>query len=365
MGKNKKIGVSAENGLVKTPKLPKLSKIVDKVTANKYKRVAQFLVLAGSEKASEILAFLDPAQVEAISGEIVHIKTISVEEGEAVLEEFRSLLSRPFSYSGSSSGGIEEARRLLYAAFGPEKGEEFLKRAVPGAVLNPFDFLQDFSPRQIALFFKDESPAACAMVFSRLPSEIAASVLANIETARKTEIVKRIARLGEISPDVMARTAAALREKARHFGRADDGAGSIDGMGALAAILKSSDISFGGRIMEELAGSDPELGRGLKDRLYTLDGLVSASGRPIQEKLRSMSDRDIALLLKGRPVEFTDKIYDNLSSGRAARVREESGIMGPVPKIEIEAVQREFLGWFRLAREEGKIFLKEDEDIVL
>jgi flagellar motor switch protein FliG len=321
-----------------------------------------FLVLAGSDEAAKILSQLDPDQVEAVSREIAALRGITPEEGEAVLEEFRALLSSPFAYSGSSSGGVGAARRLLYAAFGPEKGESFLKKAVPEAAENPFDFLKDFSGGQLALLFKDESPAAEALVLSRLPSKLSAAALANTSAERKLEIVKRIARMGQSSPEVLERAAAALREKARHFERAD--APELDGMGALTAILKSSDISFGGRLLEELAETDPALGRNLKERLYTLEDIAGAADRPIQEKLKGMSNRDIALLLKGRSETFTAKILSNLSSGRGAEVREEIEILGPVPRIETEAAAREFLGWFRLNREEGRILMIDDKDVV-
>jgi flagellar motor switch protein FliG len=329
---------------------------------SKYQKVARFLVLAGSDEAAKILSRLDEEQVEAVSKEIAALRSITHEEGEAVLEEFRSFLSSPYGYSGSPTGGVETARRLLYAAFGPEKGEAFLKKAAPDAAGNPFDFLRDFSGQQLALLFKDESPAAEALVLSRLPSKLSAAALANTPAERKLEIVRRIARMGQSSPEVLERTAAALREKARHFERA--GTAELDGMGALTAILKSSDLSFGDRLLEELEEKDPALGRNLKERLYTLEDIAAAADRPIQEKLKDMSNRDIALLLKGRQESFTAKILANLSSGRAAEVLEEMDIMGAVPRIETEAAGREFLAWFRLNREEGRILMTDDEDVV-
>ena len=369
----KKTGREAVPGKKPLGKIPgKVHKIsqkpddkpVLKSGASKYRRAAQFMVLIGSDKASEILSRLDSKQVEAISKEIVSIKSISPEEAESVLEEFHSLLSSSFGYSGSSSGGIEEARRLLYAAFGPERGEALLVKAIPEAAENPFDFLSDFSGEQLSLLFRDESPAACAMVFSRLPSQLSAKVLANTNAERKLEIVKRIARQNEISPEVMERAAAALREKARHFGRSDPG-GEIDGKGVLAEILKHSDLAFGGRLLEELEENDPSLSREMKDRLYTLDDVANAADRPIQDKLRTMEDRDIVLLLRGRSEAFTQKILGNLSTVRAGRVREESEIMGPAPRIETEAAAREFLAWFRLNREEGRILMLSDEDVLV
>ena len=354
-------------GFLKTgpDKLPE-NEAPKQALASKYKRTAQFMVLIGSEEASKILSRLEPGQVEAISKEIVSIGSISSEEAESVLEEFRSLLSPSYGYSGSSAGGVEEARRILYAAFGPEKGEGLLLKAVPEAAENPFDFLTDFSGEQLALLFKDESPAACAMVFSRLPPKLCAAVLANTSPERKLEIVKRIAHLRETPPEVIERAAAALKEKARHFGRSEVTAGGeIDGMGVLAAILKHSDVAFGGRLLDELEEEDPSIGKGMKDRLYTLEDICGAADRPIQEKLRSMDDKEIALLLKGRSDAFTAKIVWNLSKTRMERVKEESEIMGPIPKIESEAVAREFLAWFRVNREEGRILMLSGEDVLL
>ena len=356
-------------GLIKTKKAEAKKTESNKddkkvLPSSKFKRAAQFMILIGSDEASRILSRLDPDQVDAISKEIVSIKNISPEEAEAVLEEFRSLLSPAFGYSGSSCGGVEEARRHLYAAFGPEKGENLLLKAVPEAAENPFDFLADFSVEQLTLLFKDESTAACAMVFSRMPSKLSAALLANTPKERKLEIVMRIAKLRETSPEVIDRAAAALREKARHFGRYDE-VREIDGKNVLAEILKHSDLAFGGRLLEELEENDPSLSKEMKDRLYTLDDICGAADRPIQEKLRDMEDRDIALLLKGSNESFREKILSNLSSARAKRILEEIEIMGPVPKIETEAAAREFLSWFRINREEGRILMLSGEDVLV
>jgi len=112
---------------------------------SKYRRVAKFLILIGSEQAAEILAELDPEQVNEISREIALTKTIKPEERDEIFKEFQLLFSKPYSFSGSSRGGIETARRILYAAKGPEKGEALLNKAVPESRENLFSFLEEFS----------------------------------------------------------------------------------------------------------------------------------------------------------------------------------------------------------------------------
>ncbi|MDR3343744.1 MAG: flagellar motor switch protein FliG [Treponema sp.] len=329
---------------------------------SKYRRVAQFLILIGGDEAAQILSHLAPEQVEVISKEIASIRGITAEEAESVLGEFRSLLAASYNYSGSSTGGVDTARRLLYAAFGSEKGEALLRKTVPGATNNVFGFLEDFSGEQLAMLLKDERPATVALVLSRLPPQLAAEVLSVTAADQKFEIVKRIARLGKTSPEVLERVADALREKARHVAHTETT--SIDGMSALTAILKSSDASFGDRILNKLVGQDPDLGRDLKERLHTLDDVVKADDRPIQEKLMAMSDRDIVLLLKGRSDAFTEKIMANISAQRRVLIREEADVLGPVRRRDVDVVAGEFLTWFRENREAGHILLVDDEDII-
>ena len=338
---------------------------------SKIRRVAKFLMLIGSDRAAEILSRLPSDQIEAISAEIASIKAIGAEEGYVILEEFGSLLSSPFKFSGASAGGLDTARRILYAAFGPEKGEEFLVKAVPEAKPNPFDFLRDFSGTELALLFREESPAAAAMVFSRLPAKQAAEALTRITGEKKTEIMKRIAKQAAVPPEVIEQAAGALREKAK---RISASAGKIpendfDGMEVLSAILKSSDMRFGNDMLSRLEQEDPDLGRTLKDKVYTIADLLKAPDRPIQKKLAGMNDRDIVLLLKARTghddtVLFREKILSNLSHGRREEVLEVEGIAGAVPRRDVEQCAAEFLAWFRQEREDGGIVMIDDEFVV-
>jgi flagellar motor switch protein FliG len=360
--------VNRDAPFLKLPRvLPRQKEAGEGEGDSKIRRVAKFLILIGGDEAAGILSKLDIDQVEDISREIATIRGISGEEAAEIFGEFRSILSSAHGFLGASTGGVEAARRLLYAAFGPDKGAEFLNKALPETRENPFSFLEQFTGAQIALFLKDESPGAAALILSRLPSKLSASVLVNIEPGRKMEIVKRIARQGQIEADVLEQAAMALREKVRRLGSNEEANSriSLDGRNALAAILKQSDLSFGDRLLRELDEEDPELSQELKERLNTLEDVIKAEDRPIQEKLRSMTDQDVALLLKGKKEEFTEKLLSNVSAQRRTEIREEMRIMGPVPRKDADAATKAFLTWFRQCREEGRILLLDDEDVVI
>jgi len=342
---------------------PGLLKVAQGEPGTKFRKVAKLLIVLGPEDAAKILAGLDADQVEKISAEIALIRTVDEAEARVLLDEFRTLFAAGFKPGRHAGGGIETARELLYAAFGPEKGAAYLRKAVPESVENPFGFMEDFSGDQIGFLLKDEGAGTLALVLSRLSAKMAAATLAGLEASRRLDVVRRIATLDVAAPEVLEQVAAALREKARSLSRTD--AGAPDGRSTLAAILRFADPSFGDQVLEDLEDLDPELGRDLKDRLYTLEDVVQADERPLQEKLRSMADRDIALLLKGRSAAFTDKIRSCLSATRRALLEEERSLLGPVPKKEAEAAAKEFLAWFRLGRQEGRITMMNDEDLVL
>jgi len=334
---------------------------------SKYRRVAKFLILIGSEQAAGILSELDPDQVDEITKEIASVKTIQPEERDEILSEFHKLFSaritQPYRLRGFSQGGIETARQILYAAKGPAKGEALLNRAIPSSKENPFNFLEEFSPEQLVLLFKDESDQTVALILARLSPKLSAGTLSKLPPKRKPGVLKRVAYQKEVLPEVLEQVSAAFREKVRHVsGGAKDV--EVDGMQALAAILKHGDYSFGDRLINELEMDDPLIGRKLKEKLYTLDDVINAVDKPIQNKLKTMTDTEIALLLKGRKKEFCDKILSCVSAGRGKIILEEFEIMGPVPKRECDAAASDFLIWFRYARDKGDIMLYDDQDVV-
>jgi flagellar motor switch protein FliG len=213
------------------------------------------------------------------------------------------------------------------------------------------------------MLLKDESAQTTAFILSRMPPKLSAGVLSKLPQGRKADILRRIAHQKEVAPEVLEQVSAALKEKARHLGGGSKDI-EIDGMKTLAAILKQGDYAFGDRLLSEIEDDDPEIGHSLKEKLYTLDDVLGAADRPVQDKLKTMTEREIAILIKGRGIEFCEKILSCVSAGRRKLIREESELLGAVPKRECDAVARDFLIWFRFARENGDILLHSDEDVL-
>jgi len=214
------------------------------------------------------------------------------------------------------------------------------------------------------MLLKDENNQTTALILSRISPKLSAGTISKLPKKSKADILKRIAHQNDVSPEVLEQVSAALKEKVRHVaGGAKDI--KIDGMQTLAAILKHGDYSFGDKLINQIENDDPRIGQNLKEKLYTLDDVINAIDRPIQDKLKTMTEKGIAVLLKGRGIEFSEKILSCVSAGRRKIIREEFEILGSVPKRECDEAAKDFLSWFRTARESGDIILLGDQDVFL
>lgn len=334
-------------GLVKVPVAPQEEGGKDSV----YRRVAKFLLLIGIDEAAKILPHLSAEQTEKIIPEIASIRSVSPDEAQLIMQEFNGLLEK-----SRESGGVETARTILEKAYGPERAQELLDRAAPLSGAKPFDYLNDADSERLLFLLNDESEQIQALVLSHLEPKKAASVINLMEPGRKTEVVKRLAKMEPISPDILKRVDQAMHEKS--LAQTTEKAENIDGRNALAAILKKMSPEAEDQILSNLADEDPELGEDLRSRLFTIEDVINAEDKFIQEKLRDMTEPEIAMLIAKKSDDFREKILSCISAGRRQLVREEQDINGPYRKSDCERVTAQFFSILRRAYEDGDLIIK-------
>jgi len=321
-------------------------------------RAAKFLLLLGTEEASKVLAHLGPAEIEAVSREILKVKDIDAIEANEILAEFGWLVR---TKGWSVEGGPETAEKMLTAAFGPDRARSLLRKAAPDS-LRPFRFLNDFEPKDLYLILKDESPQVLAVILPYIEPKRASGLIERLPEELRVEVVKRVARLEKVSPEILMRVEEGLKERIRRIGSVTSE--EVDGKAALAGILRHVDPRLEEQVLDALADESPELSKNVRERLFTMDDLLRVPDRELQKALRDFQDRDIALLLKGRADDFKEKVLCNVSSNRRTMIRDEYSILGAVRREDADEAAREFLGYLKRAWEDGDIALEGDDDLV-
>ena len=118
------------------------------------------------------------------------------------------------------------------------------------------------------------------------------------------------------------------------------------------------DLNTESEILDELSENDPDLGEDLKQRLFTYEDVVNADDKFVQLELRNLSDQDIAYLIAGKNDDFCEKILSNISAGRRSEVRQQSEILKPMRKSDVERITSHFVARLRNEFEEGNLIGK-------
>ena len=324
-----------------------------------YRRVAKFLLLIGIDEAAKIIPHLSPEQTEKIIPEIASIRSVDPDEATVILAEFENLVQR-----SREDGGVTTAKTILVKAFGEERANEMLQKTVPFPNGKPFDYMQEMEGERVFFLLKEESSAVQALVLSHLKPKVAADVINQMELNAKTEVVRRLATLKKIDPEILRRVDQAMQEKVKTSNTSKSD--SIDGRGALADILKKMSPDSEKNILSMLSDTDPDLGIDLRQRLFTVDDVLNCDDRVMQEKLHQMSETEIAYLVAGKAQDFRDKIFKNISKGRGDIVLEEEQIHKPMLKKDCETVTAEFFSYLRRKWEAGELRIigRDDEQYV-
>ena len=320
-----------------------------------YRRVAKFLLIIGVDEAAKVMRHLTEEQTEKIIPEIASIRSVDPKEASEILSEFEGLLKQ-----ARQSGGADIAREMLEKAYGAEKAESMLQKAVSLSGGKPFEYLNTADDERVYFLLKDESPAVQALVLSRIKPEKAASVIGKMDVDVKRDVISRLAKMQPISPDVLVRTDKAIYEKSLSI--AAEKAESIDGRSALAEILRRMPLTSEDEIIETISGEDADLANDIRKRLFTLEDVEKSDDRFIQELLRSMSEKEVAYLIAGKPEPFRKKILYNVSKGRGDTVLEEEQLAKPMLKRDCDDVTGKFLGAMRSAYEQGKFKIDGRDD---
>jgi flagellar motor switch protein FliG len=318
-------------------------------------RAARLLLALGTDRAAQILRHLDEAQVEAIIAALMALKTVRRGELEAALGALRS-----GTVDAPVRGGPEVARRMLVAAFGEDAGGRVFFRAIPDAPAHHFAFLNELESAQLHSLVKDEPDAAAALVLAHVDRSLAAKTLALLAAGRRARIVRRIARMGQLSHDVVVRVEEAVREKIRRQGRQTTQ--GVDGVATVAAILRHLAPSNGDAILARLREADVDLSDSIREKLYTAEMVASLTDRHLADLMRDFSDQEIALFLKGKDLSLRERVLRSLSQRRAESVSDEYAHLGPQRRDDVERVTGEVLGRLRELEEEGAILVPREGD---
>jgi flagellar motor switch protein FliG len=327
-----------------------MAKSDKKVALTGEQKAAALLITLGPELAAKVYQHLKEETVEQVTLQIANLRRITPDEKDSVMQEVMNIAA---AQEYISQGGVEYAHEILEKALGANKAMEIINRLQGSLQMTPFDYIKRTDPQQLLNFIQSEHPQTIALILAHLTPDHAAIILGALPAEIQVDVATRIAILDRAAPDVVMEIERVLERRISSiFTQEFTAAG---GVRALAEVLNRADRSTEKAIMEKLEEQNPELAEEVKRLMFVFDDLINLDNRTIQQVLREVDAKDLALALKGAKEEVKDHLLKNMSSRAKAMILEDMEVMGPVRLKHAEEAQQKIVNVVRQLEEMGEI----------
>lgn len=322
-------------------------------------KVAILLIQLGEDATTLVFSHMDIDVITEISRYIASAKTIDKTVAAAVLEEFYALMQ---SNQYMKSGGIEYAKEILFRTFGPEIAQKIMDKLQKSMeTTKSFGYLSQVRPQQLADFIVKEHPQTIALIVAHMDATSAAETLVYFPDDLRSEVIIRMANLGDISPSVVKRVSTVLESKLESLTSYKV---EVGGPRAVAEVLnrlgqKASKSTIG--IIEQ---SDPSLAVTIKEMMFTFEDINTLDNNAIREILKLVDKKDLMVGLKGSGEELKQKFLANMSQRASEAFVEEMQFLGAVRVKEVEEAQRRVVELVQKLAEEGVFQVGESDEMI-
>ena len=322
-----------------------------KVITRPSQKVAALLIALGPTTASEILKNIkDDDLLEQITLDIANLGKVSDEDLNDVLTEFKAVFQ---AKNFVASGGVNYAKQLLAQAYGDSEAAKLLERVNSMVNTNPFYFLNEADPSQLANTFATENPQLLALILAYIRPELAAQVLSFLPPDIQAVVSMKIANMTPTNPEILSTIEDIVERKFSALLVQDfSNAGGVE---SLANILNCCDRGTEKNIMEWLDIEDQEMAQEVRDLMFVFEDIIILDDRAIQRVLREVETKELATALKGTKEEIKSKIFKNMSERARQMLMDDMEYLGPVRAKEVQDAQSAVVNAIRNLEATGEI----------
>src|SRR5882724_2857913 len=243
-------------------------------------RSAVLLLALGEEHAAKLWNMLDDEEIREISQIMSSLGSVSASVVEKLLVEFVSQMSG----GGSLMGSYESTERLIARFLPGEKVSQIMEEIRGPAGRTMWDKLGNVNEVVLANYLKNEYPQTVSVVLSKIKSEHAARVLAQLPESFAMEVVMRMLRMEAVQKEVLDDVERTLRtEFFTNLARTN----RRDAHELIAEIFNSLDRNTESRFITALEERNRDSAERIKALMFTFEDLGKLDTSAIQAILRS------------------------------------------------------------------------------
>src|SRR6185369_6979748 len=285
--------------------------------------------------AAAVFQHLDEPAVRAIALGAKQLR----KQPNAVPDALGTFVTTMESVGGDAAAGDGVLREIAATVL----GADVVSRAYDGAAPPPvtddaLGQVANADPEALALALSREQPQTVALVLGAMDGQRANAVMKLLPEVQRPQILRRLASLESVSPEVLREVGAALSVELR-ASVSTGGMRRFDGRAAAVELLRRTPSAQQSEVVQEIEKDDPELAAELRTKLFTFQDVANLSDRDIQTFLREVDTSRLGVALKGAAASVREKILKNMSSRAAQMLGDDINAMGPVKLADVELAQ--------------------------
>lgn len=323
------------------------------------RKAAVLLALLGDDASTEICKHLGKDELRLLAQEISDLDEITPEIATQVLQEYQGLAVTP---SAVAQGGPAFAAKLVVKTLGDEGSRPLIEnviRAKQEAAKN-LEALEQADPKQLAKLLQEEHPQAAALVLGHLNRRVTKAVLMVLPDDRRTDAIKRLAQIQNLSPEIVNKICARLLGKLKPKKESERRA--YGGVKTVADLLNRIDGKVATSILEAIEKENDALALSIRNQMFTFEDFGEVADEGLRELLSQIDKKSLAMALKGASEKVQGRFYGCMSSRAVEMLKEDSEAMGPAKAKDINQAQAEIILVARKLESEGKITLRSEEE---
>lgn len=316
------------------------------------KKAAILLLCLGEEAAAQIFESLDDREVRDISRCMIDVEHVDPELARAVLEEYKE--SKKNDLRVYIKGDVF-ARNAILGGENHERAEYLIDQVSAGIEGRPLETISKMHPRMVASLLENEHPQTVALILSTQREDHASKVLMELSEDLRGELMYRIAKIENVSPEVISRIEDALQREIGVVVSQDKK--QVGGVDKVVEILGKMEKGSDQLVLTSIEAADAEMAEEIRRRMFTFEDLLALDGRSMQAVLREVSTDCLTLALKTASDELRSKIFSNISQRAADMIEDDLEAMGPRKLSEVEVMQMEIVKVALKLEEEGTLVI--------
>ena len=314
-------------------------------------RAALLLTSLDAATAAELLKGIDPQMVQELAVELSYLDAAGHRDARQTADVARQFCKSLQEEAGfgfktflkemlRNTVGDEQARRIQ------QEIQDLLQKR------DPFMSIRSADLQTLRAALETEHPQAVAVVLAELPPRRGSELLGLLGEEMRVSVISRMTSVGTVTPEARVRIAQMIRTRMDKTKAAQNAGTALQvqpeqSLRKVAVIVRNLDKAIRDGVLEAITQKDQETGEKISNLMILWEDLPLVGDRSLQEVLRCIDEKHLALALHEAPEEIKSKIRANISERASAMIDEEISLMSSVKKEDTQQARDKIVAVLR------------------